>query len=56
LKRGEKLEKIFSHACRRASRTPSNVVPQSKRNNREKVIDDEAIKALTAKAAKPLFM
>jgi len=57
LKRGEKLEKIFSHGMPTSLSDAKHMfVPQSKeKQQEEKVIDDEAIKALTAKAAKPLF-
>ena len=57
LKRGERLEKIFNHGLPTSFSDAKHVfAPQSKEEKQEeKVIDDEAIKALTAKAAKPLF-
>jgi hypothetical protein len=57
LKRGERLEKIFNHGLPTSLSDAKHVfAPKSKEEKQEeKVIDDEAIKALTAKGAKPLF-
>ncbi len=57
LKRGERLEKIFNHGLPTSLSDAKHMfAPQSKEEKQEeKVIDDEAVKALTAKAAKPLF-
>ncbi len=60
LKRGEKLEDIFktslSLGFSDAVRTLGpNAEKEKEKREKEKVVDDEAIKALTAKVAKPLF-
>ncbi|MDR3581775.1 MAG: DUF87 domain-containing protein, partial [Candidatus Pacebacteria bacterium] len=61
LKRGEKLEDIFksgvSMGLSDAAKTLGSFDPEkdAAKREKEKVVDDEAIKALTAKAAKPLF-
>jgi hypothetical protein len=57
LKRGERLEKIFNHGLPTSFSDAKHMfAPQSKEEKQEeKVVDDEAIKALTAKAGKPLF-
>jgi hypothetical protein len=60
LKRGEKLEDIFkggfSTGLSDAARTLGpNAQKEEEKREKEKVVDDEAIKALTAKAGKPLF-
>jgi hypothetical protein len=61
LKRGEKLEYIFksslSMGLSDAARTLGgfDAEKDAAKREKEKVVDDEAIKALTAKAAKPLF-
>ncbi len=60
LKRGEKLEKIFKAGFISGLEDAIKLLnPDSKKEEekkeREKVIDDEAVKALTAKTTKPLF-
>jgi hypothetical protein len=60
LKRGEKLETIFkggfSTGLVDAARSLNpNAQKDEEKREKEKVVDDEAIKALMAKAAKPLF-
>ncbi len=57
LKRGERLEKVFSGGLPTSFSDAAEILaPKSKTTKQEeKVIDEEAIKALTAKAAKPLF-
>ncbi len=60
LKRGEKAEKIFKAgfmtALSDAAKTLGpNPEKAKEKAEKEKVVDDEAIKALTAKASKPLF-
>ncbi len=60
LKRGEKLEKVFKAGFITGLEDAVKLLnPDSKKEEekkeREKVVDEEAVKALTAKASKPLF-
>ncbi len=57
LKRGDKLEDIFNKGIPTSISDAVRIFnPKSKEEEQEdKVVDDEAIKALTAKAGKPLF-
>ena len=60
LKRGEKLEKVFKSGFSTGLSDAAKLLnPDSKeqqeKKEKEKVVDDEAVKALTAKASKPLF-
>ncbi len=60
LKRGEKLEKVFKSGFATGLSDAAKLLnpdskEQQKKKEKEKVVDDEAVKALTAKASKPLF-
>ena len=60
LKRGERLEKVFKSGFATGLSDAAKLLnPDSKeqqeKKEKEKVVDDEAVKALTAKASKPLF-